>query len=404
MASSFVSDVLHKNIHVFLTDKGVPNSDTAAKVAVGGILTVSAYATLKLVNAAFGTDPIGRTREMFGKFAIQEKSRKIEVNSWIDGYNKLHEDNLENRNSAYTTLVNSYYELATLFYEWGWGQSFHFAYQLKGESFKEAIARHEYFLAGRLGAKQGDKILDVGCGVGGPMRNIARFTRANVTGITLNEYQVIRGNELNDAAGLLKPGLAKSVQANFMEIPFEDNSFDGVYAIEATCHAPKREDVYGEIYRVLKPGQYFATYEWCLTPKYDSSNEMHRLVKKKIEEGDGLPDMATEQDCVDALKNVGFEVIEARDMALDSLFGSGSPWWLPLHPSNNPLNFRFQLSPLGKWITRNLLWIFEGIWLVPSGTFKVQEMLQQGAWGCERGGYFGIFTPMYLMVARKPLK
>lgn len=25
-----------------------------------------------------------------------------------------------------------------------------------------------------------------------------------------------------------------------MNLPFEDNSFDGVYAIEATCHAPQR--------------------------------------------------------------------------------------------------------------------------------------------------------------------
>jgi len=31
-------------------------------------------------------------------------------------------------------------------------------------------------------------------------------------------------------------------------------------------------------------------------------------------------------------------------------------------------------------------------------------MLQQGGWGCARGGYTGIFTPMWLMVARKPLK
>jgi hypothetical protein len=67
-----------------------------------------------------------------------------------------------------------------------------------------------------------------------------------------------------------------------------------------------------------------------------------------------------------------------------------------------------------------MLWVMEGLWyvfyiysghtsfslsfyrLAPKGTYKVQEMLQQGAWGCERGGYFGIFTPMYLMVARKP--
>ena len=121
------------------------------------------------------------------------------------------------------------------------------------------------------------------------------------------QYQVMRGNELNKKQGL--SATAKSVQADFMKLePFADNSFDGVYAIEATCHAPVREGVYGQIYRVLKPGQYFACYEWCLTPKYDKNNEMHRLIKKKIEEGDGLPDMATQQECVDALKNSGFEV------------------------------------------------------------------------------------------------
>ena len=61
-----------------------------------------------------------------------------------------------------------------------------------------------------------------------------------------------------------------------MKLPFPDNHFDGVYAIEATCHAPVREDVYAQIYRVLKPGQIFACYEWCLTPLYDSNNSLHR--------------------------------------------------------------------------------------------------------------------------------
>lgn len=93
-----------------------------------------------------------------------------------------------------------------------------------------------------------------------------------------------------------------------MNLTFDDNSFDGIYAIEATCHAPKREVVYGQIFRCLKPGKIFACYEWCLTPLYDGNNEFHRLIKKKIEEGDGLPDMATQEECVAALKSVGFEV------------------------------------------------------------------------------------------------
>mmetsp|Transcript_19815 Transcript_19815/g.28495 ORF Transcript_19815/g.28495 Transcript_19815/m.28495 type:complete len:413 (+) Transcript_19815:25-1263(+) len=379
-------------------------SDKDSKLAYGGAIALGSITGILLVNKMFGTDPIGRTWEMFKVFLRQEKTRNIKVDEWIDKYNDLHDDNKEGvdaRNSSYTTLVNSYYELATLFYEWGWGQCFHFAYKLKGESFKEAVARHEYYLAGRLGVREGDKILDVGCGIGGPMRNIARFTRAEVTGITLNEYQVLRGNELNKAAGLT--GRALSVQGDFMKLPFDAESFDGVYAIEATCHAPRRQEVYGEIFRVLKPGQVFATYEWCLTPHYDGNNETHRLIKKKIEEGDGLPDMATQEECVQALRDVGFEIVEARDAALDQTFG-GEPWWMPLHPSPNPFSFRFQMHPVGKFFMRNILWTLECIWLVPSGTYKVEEMLQQGGWGCERGGYTGIFTPMYLMVARKPLK
>lgn len=121
-----------------------------------------------------------------------------------------------------------------------------------------------------------------------------------------------RGNDLNRQQGLLDAGLALSVKANFMQLPFPDCSFDGVYAIEATCHAPVREGVYSEIYRVLKPGQVFACYEWCLTPKHDPDNKLHRLIKKKIEEGDGLPDMATQDACVKSLTSVGFELIEAR--------------------------------------------------------------------------------------------
>jgi sterol 24-C-methyltransferase len=147
---------------------------------------------MALVNTLYGTNPLGRTWQILTTFSSQEKRRKIQVNDWIDKYNDLHDDSKEGvaaRNDSYTTLVNAYYELATQFYEWGWGQCFHFAYQLPGETFKQAIARHEYYLAGRLGVSAGQKVLDCGCGIGGPMRNIAKFTNANITGVTLNEVR-----------------------------------------------------------------------------------------------------------------------------------------------------------------------------------------------------------------------
>ena len=44
----------------------------------------------------------------------------------------------------------------------------------------------------------------------------------------------------------------------------------------------------------------------------------------------------------------------------------------------------------------------EFIKLVPAGTAKTQVMLQAGGVGCEQGGDTGVFTPMWLMVGKKP--
>ncbi|XLR37427.1 hypothetical protein S83_022087 [Arachis hypogaea] len=44
-------------------------------------------------------------------------------------------------------MVNKYYDLATSFYEFGWGESFHFAHRWNGESLRESIKRHEHFLS-----------------------------------------------------------------------------------------------------------------------------------------------------------------------------------------------------------------------------------------------------------------
>ena len=63
------------------------------------------------------------------------------------------------RTGNYTDVVNKYYDLATSFYEYGWGESFHFAHRYKWETLRESIARHEHYLASKLGVKKGDKVL-----------------------------------------------------------------------------------------------------------------------------------------------------------------------------------------------------------------------------------------------------
>jgi hypothetical protein len=62
-----------------------------------------------------------------------------------------------------------------------------------------------------------------------------------VVGITINEYQVQRATYHNEKQGLA--GQCRAVRGNFLDMPFDDASFDAAYAMEATCHAPTLQQV-----------------------------------------------------------------------------------------------------------------------------------------------------------------
>ena len=81
-----------------------------------------------------------------------------------------------------------------------------------------------------------------------------------------------------------------SLQANFMELRkrFTTSTFDGAYAIEATCHAPKREGVTQKYSMFANPVKYLHVME-VLTDKYDGKDPHHRLIKKKIAEAMDYP-------------------------------------------------------------------------------------------------------------------
>eukprot|EP00522_Entomoneis_paludosa_P016281 CAMPEP_0172441638 /NCGR_PEP_ID=MMETSP1065-20121228/2150_1 /TAXON_ID=265537 /ORGANISM="Amphiprora paludosa, Strain CCMP125" /LENGTH=379 /DNA_ID=CAMNT_0013191095 /DNA_START=47 /DNA_END=1186 /DNA_ORIENTATION=+ len=370
------------------------------EVMVGSGVVASVVAVQLFTN----TNPLGRCYVFFKQLGAHEKrlTSSGSVNTGIDEYSKLHrEKSVEERNSSYQALVNAYYDLATVFYEWGWCSSFHFSYEFPHEGFYESIRRHEYMLAGCLGVfGPGKRVLDVGCGIGGPMRNIAKFLQCKITGITLNPYQVNRGNELTQQDKFVKDK-CESVQGDFMKQPFKDEEFDAAYAIEATCHAPDRVKCYSEIYRCLKPGSVFACYEWCMTDKYDPSDPKHQQMKKDIEEGNGLPDIVNTKVCLEAMKEAGFEVITEYDLAD---VPDVQPWMTPLMASWNPFNFRFQFNWLGAIMINTAIYTMELLWIAPAGTVKTQKVLQAGGFALRDAGAEGIFTTMYLMVGRKPLK
>jgi sterol 24-C-methyltransferase len=111
-------------------------------------------------------------------------------------------NNCQQRRDEYATLTRHYYNLATDLYEYGWGQSFHFCRYAYGESFHQAIARHEHYLAHKMDLKDNMRVLDVGCGVGGPAREIVKFAGVNVVGLNNNDYQIERATRYAEKEGL----------------------------------------------------------------------------------------------------------------------------------------------------------------------------------------------------------
>lgn len=82
--------------------------------------------------------------------SMAEDKVAAEVAEYVRFHNDDKEDRTAERKGKYADMVNAYYNLATDFYEWGWGQSFHFAVQAYTESFQTSIVRHEHYLALRL--------------------------------------------------------------------------------------------------------------------------------------------------------------------------------------------------------------------------------------------------------------
>ena len=121
-------------------------------------------------------------------------------------------------------MVSRFYDVVTRFYEYGWGQSFHFAPRRSAEGLHAAQRRQEAGVAEILNLKPGMRVADIGCGVGGPAINIARATGASITGLNFNAYQIARCRRAARAAALEET--CDFLLANYLDVPLADGCFD----------------------------------------------------------------------------------------------------------------------------------------------------------------------------------
>jgi len=189
-----------------------------------------------------------------------------------------------------------------------------------------------------------------------------------------------------------------------MQMPYPDNSFDAVYAIEATVHAPSLEGIYTEIHRVLKPGGVFGVYEWLMKDAYDNDNPRHREIRLGIEQGDGISNMERIPVALAAMKAAGFTLEVNEDMADRP---DEYPWYWPLSGELKYMQSLWdfptlvRMTHVGRGLVHRFVGVLEMIRFAPRGTQKTADSLALAADSLVAGGKQKLFTPMYLMVGRK---
>lgn len=331
-----------------------------------------------------------------------------QVKGFDDAYSKVGADStLSSREKLDQEITDTYYNIATDFYEYGWGESFHFATRYKGESFRQSIARHEHTVAQKLGMKPGEKVVDMGCGVGGPMRELARFTGSHIVGITINEHQVKRCNDITAKKGLSH--LARCKKMDFSaQTEHADASVDKIYSIEALCHLNPRTPALKEAFRILKPGGLFFAYDWVTkgSSGYDAQNPEHQKIRRGIEHGNGLPDIVSDADLKKQVEEVGFEVLEFYDLVdeFSERVGKNNTidWYAALDSDSGLFLENLASTTVGRFLSHNLLVVLEAVGLAPANSVATSAMLMDGGDNLLLGGKHGWFTPMQLVLARKP--
>ena len=192
-------------------------------------------------------------------------------------------------------------------------------------------------LAEGLGPTAGDRVLDVGSGLGGPARYLAAVHGCHVTGIELTPLYVEAAAMLSRRTGLADR--TRFVQGDALEMPFASESFDHAWTQHVAMNIPDKGRLYREIHRVLKKGGRLALYDIVA----DSGGPPHFPVPwARTPETSFL---VTAEEIRKTLAGAGFAEVEWEDTTEKALTWLTARRNSPAPPSADTLSLALVMGP-----------------------------------------------------------
>lgn len=151
--------------------------------------------------------------------------------------------------------------------------------------FAAAAERLTQHMCDVAGVRDGARVLDVGCGLGGTIDSLnKRFSGVSLTGLNIDPRQIER------AKARVRPREGNEIEfvvGDACSLPFPDASFDVVLAVECIFHFPSRQRFLAEARRVLRPGGRLCISDnipqWYVVPSLVISNRIFgRFLERAI--------------------------------------------------------------------------------------------------------------------------
>jgi len=217
--------------------------------------------------------------------------------------------------SSRTDAIVAYYDQTWLDYRFFWLNektlSVHFGYSDETTAgHADSLLNMNRVLADRAGIRQGERVLDAGCGVGGSSFWLAQQRGAEVVGITPVGSQVAQAKRFAARRKLTRH--VHFEQADYTNTLFPSASFDVVWSLESLCHAQDKAAFYREAARLLRPGGRLVVAEYMRTAR-PLGNPGERLLHKWLD-GWAIPDLDTPDDHRSSMSAAGFTDIQIDDV------------------------------------------------------------------------------------------
>jgi len=164
-------------------------------------------------------------------------------------------------------------------------------------------------LAAILSPQPGQRLLDIGSGIGGPARWIAAKFGVHVTGVDLTPEFCEAAEALTRAAGLADR--VRIINGSALALPVPDGSFDAAYSQNVIMNIADKLRFYGEAFRVLRPGGVLAIANVCAGP--DGEPFYPQMWAATA----ATSFLATPDDTRRDMQAAGFAIVSFRDTTAD---------------------------------------------------------------------------------------